>query len=465
MSIKRDAGQYLDREVPLSGVLKVKPIQHLAKCLIVIAAFGVITSTLTMADDCSLSCGDSCGITDASSTSCSWCDQPQLTGEMFGFRPVLADDGITLEVLGTQFYQGITSGGQEQDWEYGGKFDYLVNIDGKKLGMWDGLFVNLHGESRMGQSINKDDGLLTPSNIAMAFPEPEGNITALTGVKITQALSPNFAVYAGKINTLDEYPLRFSPKLGLERPGIGGFMNTSLVFNPILARTVPYAALGVGAAYLKDGEPMFTLTCFDPEERSTIGLQDPYARGVVIMPDLILKAHLMGLPGTYNFGGSYSTAKYTSLDPASYLILPDIGVVGGEETGSWNVYTNFYQALWVDEDDEERTWGVFGQFGLSDGEPNPIRFVANGGIAGASLIPGREYDRFGVGFFYLGLSNDYKALAAPVLPQQDEYGAEMFYNLAFTRWCRLTGDLQIARPSTKGLDTSILPGVRMSILF
>ncbi len=67
-----------------------------------------------------------------------------------------------------------------------------------------GLFVNLHGESRLGQSVNNIDGLLTPSNIAMNFPAPEGNVTALTGVKITQLLTQNVALFLGEINTLDE---------------------------------------------------------------------------------------------------------------------------------------------------------------------------------------------------------------------------------------------------------------------
>ncbi|QDT53077.1 Porin B precursor [Caulifigura coniformis] len=392
-------------------------------------------------------------------------ERPRLAGDLFGLRSGLEEKGIGLHFYATQFYQGLAAGGNESDWEYGGKLDSLIDIDGQKLGLWEGLFVNLHSETRLGQSVNNLDGLLTPSNIAMSFPEAEGNVTALTGVKITQALSPNFAVYAGKINTLDEYPLRYSPALGLERPGIGGFMNTSLVFNPIMARTIPYSALGVGAAVLSEGEPVFTLTAFDPQERATIGLQDPYERGVVIMPDFVLRLKPFDLPGVYNFGGGYSTAEYRSVDPASYLFLPDIGLVGGTEDGSWAAYANFYQALWADSKDDTKSWGVFGQFGISDGNPNPIRFVANMGLSGRSMVPHRPLDTFGLGFFYLGLSENFKDLAEPILPQQDEYGTELFYNYAVTPWCRVTADLQVARPSTQGLDTPVIPGVRMSMIF
>jgi porin len=398
----------------------------------------------------------------------------RLTGDWWGTRSALAERGLTFDLSATQFYQGVVQGGRQRDWEYGGKIDYFANLDGGKLGLWQGLFVNLHAETRFGTSVNNIDGLIAPSNIAMQFPDSNTSITSITGLKITQALSENFAVYAGKLNTLDEYPIRYglyNPELGLNRPGLGGFINTSLVFNPIAARTVPYSAAGVGSAVLRDGEPVFTFTVFDPEERATSGLERLYARGVVLVPDLIVRTTLFGRPGTYNFGGTYSNAKYRSFSPAAYLDIPLAELrrggegEGPQETGSWSVYSNFYQSLWVDPSDEKRTWGVFGQFGLSDGNPNPIRHVANGGIGGRSMIPGRRLDTFGLGFFYLGLSNEFKTLTAPILSQRDEYGVELFYNYAITPWCRLTYDFQVARPSTRALDTAIITGLRLQLNF
>lgn len=389
----------------------------------------------------------------------------RLKGDWRGWRSQLADNGLSFDLYGSQFYQGLADGGGAQEGEYGGKLDALVHFNGTNLGN-PGLFIDLHGESRLGKSVNEIDGLLAPSNIAMNFPAADGNVTALTGVKLTQALSEHFAVYAGKINTLDEYPLRFTNQLGLDRPGIGGFMNTSLVFNPISARTISYSTAAVGAAVLRHGQPLFSLTIFDPQERATIGMQDLFARGAVIVPDLVLRGDIFDRPSMLNLGGAYSTASYRSVDPASYLVLPDFGVVAaGEETGSWSLYANGYHALCVDSSDRSRHWGLFGQFGISDGNPNPIRFVANGGVAGRSMLSGRPLDTFGIGFFYLGLSSDFKALTAAVLPQQDEVGGELFYNFAVTPWCRFTADLQVAQPSTKSFNTVILPGVRMQVDF
>jgi porin len=299
----------------------------------------------------------------------------------------------------------------------------------------------------------------------MAFPKEGEDISSLTGIKITQALSENFAVYFGKLNTLDEYVLHYDRKLGLAQPGLGGFMNTSLVFNPILARTVPYSAIAVGAAVLRKGEPVFAFTVFDPRERATIGFQDPYAEGAVFAPELVLKTRFFGRPGLWDLGGTYSTAEYRSVDPSAYLIVPGQGLPAPQERGSWALYANGYQAIWVDPCDEGRNWGLFTQFGVSDGNPNPIQYAVVAGLTGRSMLPGRPIDTFGAGFFYLGLSDEFKALTAAVVPQDDEYGVELFYNYAITPWSRFTVDLQIARPSTQAFDTVVIPGIRLQIIF
>lgn len=381
-------------------------------------------------------------------------------GDMLGARSWLAEHGIDYHFSATQFYQGVSSGGREQDWDYGGKLDYFIDLDAQKLGFGEGFFVSMHAETRFGESVNNHDGLLLPANIAMSFPDAQRHVTSITGLKLMQFLSESFLVFAGKINTLDEYALQLPGG-----PGLGGFMNTSMVFNPIAARTVPYAAAGTGFAFVKDFEPVFSFTVFDPEERATEGLEDLYARGVTIMPDFIFRVKPFGLPGIYNFGGTYSNSDYTSVDPSAWLgQLPEVPGAPVENE-SWSLYFDFYQAIWANARNEKQHFGFFGQFGISDGNPNPIRYVANGGLGGMSTLPGREQDRFGIGFFYLGLSDNFKTLTRPFVPQRDEYGAELFYNFAITPHCWLTGDLQVARPSTIAFDTVIIPGLRLEMIF
>lgn len=393
----------------------------------------------------------------------------RMTGDWGGRRSALTARGLTFDLFSTQFYQGVARGGRRQEFEYGGKLDYLSHVDGQKLGLWQGFFVDLHGETRYGTDVNSIDGLLAPANLPMNFPTADANITSLTGVKITQALSEKFAVFLGKINTADEYGFRYSPGLGSSKPGMAGFMNTSLVFNPIVGRTIPYSAAGVGFAALRNLKPFVVLSIFDPEERATTGLEDLYARGAVIVPDITFDVAPLGFPGKYNFGGTWSSASYRSFDPAAYIGIPPLlilnGAVAPRETGSWSLYSNFYQALFLNPHDPQRHWGLFGQFGLSDGNPNPVRFIANGGLGGRSLLPRRAYDTWGAGYFYLGLSDTFKSLAQPLLPQRDEYGVELFYNVAVRPWARLTFDLQVARPSTAAFSTAIIPGMRLQLAF
>jgi len=386
-------------------------------------------------------------------------DDYGLSGNWNGNRDWLAERGLSFDMFATQFFQGVSSGGREQRWDYGGKLDYFVNFEGGKAGLNEGLFIDMHAETRIGESINNDDGLLTPANIAMSFPNAEDHLTSITGLKLTQALSESFAISAGKFNTLDEYALRYNGG-----PGLGGFMNTSLVFNPIASRTVPYSAAGIAFVALDEGNPWLTFTVFDPEERATRGLEDLFARGVTLVPELTLRPEFFGLSGIYNFGGTYSNANYRSIDPSAWLTIPVTGVFP-EETGSWTVYSNFFQALWVDRCDSSRQWGVFGQFGLSDGNPNPIKYTAICGIGGRSMLRSRPLDRFGVGYFYLGLSDEFKRLSQVIQPQRDEHGVELFYNYAFSPNCWLTGDLQVVEPSTVAFDTSIIPGLRLQVLF
>ena len=156
---------------------------------------------------------------------------------------MLAGHGITLDVSNTQFYQGVTSGGLEQEFRYGGRNDYFLNADGEKLGLWKGSFLTLHGETRYGQSANSLTGALMPVNLMLAVPQPNGSITALTGVKFTQFLSENILVYAGKINTLDDFK---QPLTGAG--ALTGFQNTAFMLNPVYARTVPYSTFGAGFA-------------------------------------------------------------------------------------------------------------------------------------------------------------------------------------------------------------------------
>jgi porin len=82
-------------------------------------------------------------------------------------------------------------------------------------------------------------------------------------------------------------------------------------------------------------------------------------------------------------------------------------------------------------------------------------------------VSSREHDTTGVAYFHIGVSDEVKDLLAsqPGLAQRDEQGVELYYNAALTPWCHLTADLQVAQPSTKSNDTTVLVGTRLKIDF
>jgi porin len=87
----------------------------------------------------------------------------------------------------------------------------------------------------------------------------------------------------------------------------------------------------------------------------------------------------------------------------------------------------------------------------------------SGGIGGRGLIPSRDNDSFGIGYYYnsmqtLRLSN--------ILGIRDSsQGFEFFYNLAVTPAARLTFDVQVAQSASARVETATILGARGTLDF
>jgi porin len=340
-----------------------------------------------------------------------------------------------------------------------------VNVDGQKAGLWQGLLINLHGETVYGDSVNNKTGALLPVNTGRAVPIPDGTVTCLTAVQVTQALSENFAVVAGKINTFDSFQQPFMPGKGVD----AGFMNMGLFYNTVLARTIPYSTLGAGAVLLVDGQPAGGIFVFDTNNTpTTSGFDTFFDNGVTIYVQGGLPSNFFGMPGQHIFSGTYSTGKYaeTDVEPETLIrnLLSGLPLLP-KKSGSWALTYTGSQTLWTDPGDKKRSWGAFGCVGISDGNPNPIHWSAYGGVAGSSPIAGRQLDSFGIGYFYVGISDGLKDLAPRLVPIRDEHGVELFYNVAITPWCHVTPDLQVVTPARDRVDAALVFGIRAKLDF
>lgn len=388
------------------------------------------------------------------------CGSGGLMGDWMSFKSSMQDNGITFVSNITQVYQGVTHGGLEQTFNYGGNADYLLNFDFGKMGIQEGLFLKVRAETQFGESLGTRTGAVLPSAVVTTLPVADEHVTALTNFVFTQALSENFAVFAGKIDTLDGDMNAFAHGRGKTQ-----FMSSPMIINPIAVRSIPYSSLACGFAILGEGgEPLFNLTVMNPEDTATTsGFDSLFEEGVAIAAELRIPVEIGGLPGHHLFAGTWNSRDYNSLDQDPRILVPALNVPIQQVSGSWSLYYNFDQYLFVDPCNAKRGWGVFGRAGISDGDPNPMEYFLSFGVGGSSPIRCREKDTFGVGWYYNGASNELGPVVSQLLG--DGYGVEMFYNIAVTDNLYVTPDLQIIDGGIQvNDDTAIVAGVRVNLV-
>lgn len=207
----------------------------------------------------------------------------------------------------------------------------------------------------------------------------------------------------------------------------------------------------------------------DPNNTPTVsGFDTFFNRGASIIASANLPVNILGRRGHQGITATYSNSKYAALDDLPFYLVSQLrngNLPMPQETGSWSIAYAFDQAVRVDPCDPKRSWGLFGNAGISDGNPNPIRWAGNIGVGGSSPFRGRKLDTFGVGYYYIGVSDDVKNFAPRFVAPRDEHGVELFYNAGITPWFHITPDLQIITPTRSQTETSVNFGLRAKIDF
>jgi porin len=386
--------------------------------------------------------------------------RPKLTGDWWGHRTCWAESGVTFDFDETLFYNGVTSGGVDREWAFGGHGDYVVNMDMGRLIDHPGFFIKLRAEHRYGETLSGATGALIPSTISSELPVSDSEDLYLTNVLFTQALSEEFAVFAGKIDTLDGDANAFAHGRGKTQ-----FSNLAFVVNPAMLRTVPYSSLAAGFSILRDLQPVFTFSVMNPTDTTrTSGFDELFSDGVLLTAEARLPTSYFDMPGHVLIGGTWNSRNYVSLGQDPRIILPSVPIA--LQSGSWAIYGNFDQYLVTYSDQPLAGWGVFGRAAIADEDANPIAWFLSFGVGGNSPICGRHQDTFGVGWYYAATSDEIGPILEGVLgPIGDGQGVELFYNAEVTPWFRLTPDLQIIVPAAEDVDTAIVAGVRGQVIF
>jgi porin len=393
-----------------------------------------------------------------------------LTGDWGGLRNDLAKKGITFDVSLTQTYMGPVSGGVHQNWDFGGRGDFILNLDTGKMGLWPGGFLSVEVEGNYGQGGNPNSGSLMPVNTNQLFPVPGDNRVALPALTYTQFLSEYFGVLVGKLPTMAADNNAFAHGKGDTQ-----FMNLALNVIPIALFAAPYTPLAVAAIILPTKNPdeaVVELAAFTSTGKGdSAGWDTIDGDNTTFWGEGRVRTGFFGMTGHQLLGGLYSTKEFKSIDQR--LSLDPTTQLVAKKSGSWAVYYNFDQYLYEPVKGSGKGFGIFGRLGIADGNPNFLQHFYSLGVGGKGLVPGRPNDAFGVGWYYIGINN--LELSTPVGVNsflRDEQGFEAYYNIAVTPWAHLTPDIQVVHGALRHtihdlteIDTAVVMGVRLRLVF
>lgn len=316
----------------------------------------------------------------------------QMTGDWDGDRLRWKEKGLEIELSLTQFYQGVADGGIRRGSEYNGVFKTNFKFDLGKMAGWKWWSAQVQTETRFGGPLLGGTGTINPVNTAAIIPGTSGGVFSVTAVNFTRLIPIDLAkgnlyvVGFGRYNLLDLVDEQFFGGSGLDR-----FFNIAQNGPLTAARQVPLITNGATFAYLKGGEPRFTLAVLDPNDQSTDpGLDHLFADGVTFAPTVFFPAKYFGKTAKHSFGGAITTKAYTPFDDSRQIISTDLSSV---------------------------------------------------------------------------LKDNLNLLTQAGRRPRAEHQLEMFYNLHITPWLRLTGDLQVIRPTRAIATTAIIPGARLAMTF
>lgn len=393
-----------------------------------------------------------------------------LLGDWGGARTALAEHGIIVGFDVTQFYQGVVSGSAgTSEWQYGVKGDLLVTVLGEKLGLWKGLILNAHLEGRGGKDVNNLSGL-SPADAAMLMPSSE-DIIALTQLSAIQMLSPEIGIAAGKFNAIDFVDMAFHTGRGVDE-----FMNASLNLPLGLAGTVPLGLLSAGLIKFKGREVQGALLAYDPNNCATTScLEQPFHDAAVVgVWKFFTGIGPQGKNAGYvAIGGTYSGKQYTVVDPQSFSFIPGQGLAFTQTDPSWSIFSVVNQQLWADSSNPNRALNFRGMYTVTDGKANPIKWSATAALEMSGLIPERDKDVFGIGYFHTQLNSGFKDIVGPLLSFvkstniniEDTNGMEAYYKVQVAPWLAITGDVQLITETLSTEQTKVVAGVRAKVTF
>lgn len=397
-------------------------------------------------------------------------DRSHITGDWGGKRNELAEQGITFDIGVTQIFQVNARGGASTNngFAYSGSADYTLTLDTARLGWWPAGQIKLKAETQFGRSAIGKVGSIMSSNADALFPLVDEHETTLTDVVMTQFFSEHFGIAFGKID------FRGGDANVFANSETTQFMNLAFLANPVILPLAPYSALTAALIFRPTEDLVISLTALDSfGNANTSGFDTAFhsPEGTTFVNEWDLTIRPFGLIGHQRFGIAYSNRDKTLLNQdlrlgggaiqtlrslTSFIRDPDT------RPDDWALFYNFDQYVYVEEDDNTQGVGLFGRFGWSTGDANPIETFYSIGVGGKGIFEERDDDTFGLGYYYLSMSDD----MADFLGLDSEQGIELYYSIEVTPWLHITPDFQyIIDPGGGSADDAYVFGIRTQMRF
>lgn len=400
-----------------------------------------------------------------------------LTGDWNGYRSRLKEAGVTFVGNETQFGFGVAGGiynpvlpllGKGDTSKYTGRGQYELTLDLEKFGGLPKSKLFIGAQHWYGQfgNVSFNTGSFTPAVFPAALPPAPNDpgVPYLTDFLLTQPLSEKLVVWAGKKNVLGIADQDvFSGGNGTHQ-----FVNQALIANPAFLLGLPYTSFTAGAA-LPQQWGMISSFIYDPQDRTTdvFRLDNLFSTGIIMGGEVKVNTNFFGLPGDQHVGGMWKHFDQPNLNaflsPPSQYPEPS----GGSATinDAYTIYYGFDQFLVNYGKHPKHGWGLFGRASISDGNPTPVRYFLSLGIGGDSPAGQHRGDTFGIGWYFVGATNQFGPIPQSVLGPSDGTGVEAFYNFQVTPWLNITPDVQYIHPGAGSAisNDAFVGGVRANV--
>jgi len=384
----------------------------------------------------------------------------QLIGDPNCKRTDLARRGVFIDMYSTSVYERVTSGGLKTGNSYFQNTQLSINLDTGRAGLWPGGLFHFTVQSRYGSSPENSftAGSFAPEYAGIELPGPLfWQDTLPSEYFLMQAVSKKFNVILGKINgffiadqTLfgDRFRYYFANFNFNQNPIYGLFFNTTTLSAIGLWTPTPRLTVAAGV--------------HDPHTEPNTLAANAFQNGDVnLYQEAIFTYTAGGRPGQIAPSFNWSNAPKIDLESPFGQLSPAqipqaVGVLLFSDStadlpvnfrkSAFFAISNFSQYLSVKEDPSEieeklkngqflRGVGVFGRLGYAGpAASNTVNRDASVALLATGLLDNRQYDSFGIGFYYNGISGKFRNSIRQLTNTtvKSENGIEIFYNFAIT---------------------------------